>query len=361
MNTFKHVLALIEPVSLPRLEGISRFAREHRWNLLLGDRLTRSVNDWTGDGVLVTLRRGSPLIGVVRSLRRRGIPVVDMTIECPGVRLPRVISDHAAIGRIAGEHFLQRGFLHLAWFSSNWTEVHRLRYAGFAAVCDARPARLTQTTLRTRLVKLPNPCGVLAYNDSDAALVLDAARNQGLSTPEDVSVLGIGDDPFLCENQPIGISSVAQDLAGGAYRAAELLQRLMDGATPPAAAALIPPGNVTLRASTDTLAHNNPIVRAALVYIHRSLSHAFGAAEVAESIGLTRPRLDHLFADKVGHSVGREILRQRLLRVKHLLKDPSLGIGEIAAACGFCNVGYLTNTFHRETGLTPTLWRQSVT
>jgi len=58
-------------------------------------------------------------------------------------------------------------------------------------------------------------------------------------------------------------------------------------------------------------------------------------------------------------SVGDEIRRQRLIRAKRLLKDPSVPIYLIAHACGFCNSAYLTNTFRRETGFTPKAWRQS--
>ena len=32
-------------------------------------------------------------------------------------------------------------------------------------------------------------------------------------------------------------------------------------------------------------------------------------------------------------------------------------VREIAEACGFCNVAYLSNVFRRETGLSPRAWR----
>lgn len=45
--------------------------------------------------------------------------------------------------------------------------------------------------------------------------------------------------------------------------------------------------------------------------------------------------------------------------MRPLLKDPTLPVGTIATSCGFCNIGYLSNVFRRETGQTPSDWRKA--
>ena len=223
----------------------------------------------------------------------------------------------------------------------------------------AKVPRIGQRSLRRQLSKAPKPLGVLAYNDTDAAHVIYAARELSLSVPDEVSVLGIGDDPFLCENQSTPISSVRQDLASGAFEGAELLQRLMDGEPKPAEPILIPPTGLTSRASTDTLAHPDPFIRNALVYINKHLGKSFGVAEIAEAVGLPRHRLDRLFAEKLRHSVGSEISSRRIERAKRMLADPAMPIHDVAANCGFCNIAHLSNTFRKATGLSPRAWRKS--
>ena len=349
---------MVEPVSLPRLEGIARFAREHRWNLMLDDRLCGGISEWHGDGVIATLRHHSSRLAAIRKFRRVGIPVVDLTVECKNMKLPRVISDHFSIGRLGGEHFKERGFENVAWFSSSWSEVHRRRYKGFTAAFEMPVPRLWLGNLRKRLADMPRPVGVLAYNDMDAAQVIYAAQGLGLNVPDDVSVLGIGDDPFLCENQSTPISSVQQDLVRGAYEGSALLQRLMDGSQEPPEPVLIPPTGLTVRVSTDTLSHSDPHVHAALVYINRHMGESFGTPEIAAAVGLSRCKLDHLFAEKLGHSVGSEIHERRLVRVKRMLADTDIPIGNIATECGFCNVAYLSNVFRKATSLSPRAWRQ---
>lgn len=181
----------------------------------------------------------------------------------------------------------------------------------------------------------------------------------GLKVPDDVSVLGIGDDPFLCENQSIPISSVRQDLAHGAYEGAALLQRLINGEAEPKNPILIQPTGLTARASTDTLANPDPFIRAALMYINRHLGESFGTPQIASAIGLPRHKLDHLFAEKLGHSVGSEIHSRRMSRAKHMLSDTSTPIKDIASACGFCNIAHFSNAFRKATDLSPRAWRQS--
>ncbi len=358
------VLLMFTPFSQPRLEGVSRFAREHGWNLMMEDRLLPDEDARQYDGVLMTLRDAPEAVAAARRLLRAKVPTVDLTIERPNVKLPRVVSDHAAIGRTAAAHFRERGFANLAWFSSSWTNVHQLRYEGFCAGCATPPRRWTRNGLAAAIRDVPKPVGVLTYNDVDAARLVTVCRKEGFAVPEDVAVLGIGNDTFLCENQSVPISSVEQDLRRNAYEGAALLERIMSAAPSDRAAArlqaplLTPPGGVVARASSDTLAHPHPLVRAAFVYVRRNIARSFGAPEIANALDISRSYLDHLFVRETDHSVGAEILTQRLREVKRLLSDTDLPIAAIAAQTGFCNAGHLSNTFRRSVGVSPKTWRR---
>ena len=381
----KQVLVWVTPAYAPRLNGIARYAKAHGWHLTIADRLGRRPVGWRGDGALTTMRGGSGMSSYVKELRRRRIPVVDLSFNHPEVKVPRVSGDHEAMGRLAGEHFRERNFRNAAWFSTGWLNIHALRYRGFCTGFETKPPRwviedeilerqrddlrIVSKWLGAKLKETPKPVAVLAYDDADASRVLSAALDAGLSVPEDVAILGIGGDSLICENQPVPLSSVEHDQERTGYEGAALLDRLMSPCHTPQAKApgtrhqalrtiFIPPTGITIRASTDRMAVSSPVLRKALVFIKQSLSKPIGINQIADAIGTSRATLDRLFQSEMNRSAGKEILRQRISLAKSLLANEDLSIAQVATECGFCNQAYLTNVFRAETGLTPKAWRR---
>lgn len=364
----RNVLLVIQPAYPERIQGIARFARSHGWHLTIVDRLARFPRGWRGDGALVTLRGNAETNRFVRGLVRDGIPVVDLTFNHPEIRLPRVSGDHEAFGRLAREHFGSLNFRHFAWFSTGWSHVHELRHNGFApddrwvlsdlvAADEIDNWRLFLRIIGRKLKTAPKPLAVLTYDDADAAKVLSAALEAGLRVPEDIAIMGIGNDTVICENQAVPLSSVDHDLEKNGYEGAALLSRLMSTHRAPCTK-FIPPRGIVIRKSTDTLAADDPLLSAALREISKRLATSFGTAEIAAALKIPRTRLDRLFAEKFSRSVGREIVRQRIDRAKRFLSETDKPMKEIAALCGYCNAGYFTNAFRTETGLTPKAWRR---
>ena len=189
--------------------------------------------------------------------------------------------------------------------------------------------------------------------------LLAVCREQSISVPEEVALLSIGNDPILCENQSVTLSSIDQNLERGGYEAAAMLDRLMEGKPPPRTPILVPPAGIVTRQSTDTRAVAEPTLRRALELIGDNLSRPYGADQLADALGLPRFKVDRLFAAGLGRSVGSEILRQRIARAKLLLKSRKLTLSDIARQIGFCHASHLSNSFKRATGLSPKAWLKS--
>ena len=406
----RNVLLLIQPAYPERIQGIARFAKSHGWHLTIVDRLARFPRGWRGDGALVTLRGNEETNRFVLGLVSDGIPVVDLTFNHPEIDLPRVSGDHEAFGRLARQHYESLNFQHFAWFSTEWSHVHELRYKGFARDCPPfqngdspltengdRPSRwiLTEILKATKIDDWPlflaeigkrlkaakKPLAVLTYDDADAAKVLSAALDAGLRIPEEVAIMGIGNDKVICENQAVPLSSVDHDLDMNGYEGANLLDRFMkEREESPhsqrsphhgkaesfplqelkSSTTLLPPRGIIVRKSTDTLAADNPILSSALREIAKRLPTSFGVNEVAKALHVSRTQLDKLFAEKFSRSVGREIARQRIEKAKKLLSGTDMPMKEIGSLCGFCNAGYFTNAFRSATGITPKAWRKDL-
>ena len=375
----RNILLVIQPAYPERIQGIARFARAHDWHLTIVDRLARFPRGWRGDGALVTLRGNAETNRFVKGLARDGIPVVDLTFNHPEIRLPRVSGDHESFGRLARQHFESLNFHHFAWFSTSWSHVHELRYFGFthgdkppdtlekwvfnemvpAAKIDDWPLFLLK--LGKLLKSSPKPLAILAYDDADAAKVLSAALEAGLKVPEDIAIIGIGNDAVICENQAVPLSSVNHDLERNGYEGAALLDKLMSmplKPSKPPAPLLLSPRGIVIRKSTDTLAADDPLLTAALKEIASRLDTSFGIDDLARALHVSRKRLDRLFSEKFSRSVGKEIARQRLERAKRLLTETDKQMKEIAGLCGFCNAGHFTNVFRVAMGVTPKEYRK---
>lgn len=365
---------MISPMSPERVGGIARYAKEHSWNLMIQDRLGHSPLTWQGDGILATIRSDPDSRHATAALLKRGIPIVDLTISRPEIKLPRVVSDHAAIGRLAAEHFAERKFRHIAWFSFGWGHVHRLRYEGLVAAWgnDVPAWRVPSNLLKSgwngfvawisaRLANAPKPLAVLTYNEADAARLLYATRELNINVPEELAILSVGNNALICENQSVPLSSIDQNLEEGGYQAAALLDRIMDANHTARDIPLvtIPPRGIISRRSTDVVAVDDPIVHAALVFIVEHLGEPIGSPQIADALNVRRADLDHRFRTVLNRPVGDEIRQQRLLRVRRLLTETRLPIAAIAAETGYCTPSHLTNAFKLAFGISPKDFRAS--
>lgn len=359
----KSVIFMLDPFILPRLNGIAAFAAAHNWILVPDDRVSPQTDYRRFDGALCSLRGRSPQLTKIRRLLSLNKPVVDLTVACDSIRVPRVASDHLACGRLAASHLLSLGIDNIVWYASATSKVHRLRYNGVARELGRPPTRLSPATLRHELMHSEKPLGVVAYSETDAERVISECKRLSLDIPDVVAVISIGNDPFLCENREITISAVDTNLAQGAYEAARLLDTFIESPRKWQRARsmvrLIPPQSVVPRKSTDTLTHPCGLIRDVLIYIHRHLDRPLGASEVAEACAIARTTLDRNFRKVIGHSIGSEILNQRMQLAKRLLRDCELPLKTIAARCGFCNQAFFSTVFKSNTGRTPSQWRKT--
>ena len=371
----RNVLLMISPSQPERFAGIAAAAREFGWNLTIERNAPTGSRTGRWDGVLAMVKDDDPAtVRFVRGLVRGGTPVVDLVENRPDVKLPRVCGDSEAMGRLAAEHFREHAFEHAVFFSSGWSNVHRLRHRSFARAMGGEVGRwvwaehaphgktndwdaFVRWTGRL-LSAAPKPLAVFCYSDYDAMRLAGACRENDVLVPDEVAILGVDDNTLICENQPVPLSSIRHDLREIGLCGAKLLNRRMDGAKAPAKPLRISPRGITRRRSTDTIAVRNPMLQRAMAEIERSLSdRSLSAGTIAGVLGIPRVRLDRLFATELGRPVGAEIRRHRLAAVKRLLSETDYPLDAIALDCGFCHSSHLIRAFRLATGHSPHAWR----
>ncbi len=331
----------------------------------------RWLETWRGDGIIS--RWSSPAFAA--ALRKARVAAVDLTHRGDLFGIPRIASDDRAIGRLAAEHLLERGFRSLAFCGYSGMRWSRRRQEGFLEAVvgtdgagrvyetpwggpDAEPWERQQKAIGRWLRRLPRPVGVMACNDDRGLHVLDACRRAGLAVPEEVAVIGVDDDPLLCELCDPPLSSVVPNPERIGYEAAELLDRLMAGEPAGFRERTIPPLGVVTRLSTDVLAVDDARVVAAVRFIREHACHGITVRDVLGHTPLSRTALERHFRRYLGRSPQAEIRAVQLKRVKQLLAETDLKMDQIAELAGFEHPEYLSVVFKRELGLTPGQFRR---
>ena len=188
--------------------------------------------------------------------------------EVPNI--PWVETDDTKIAQLAVRHFLEKGFRHLAFCgesSFNWSSWRRDAFVAEAKQAGINPlvfdvdddsSGTTWPHARRRLMRwiaeLPEPCGLMAAYDSLARRLVDLCVQVSRPVPESVAILGVDDDPLLCQLATPPLSSVIPDSEGAGYAAAEQLDAIMSGKKIQRLKTLLPPLGIATRQSTDTLA-----------------------------------------------------------------------------------------------------------
>lgn len=346
-------------------EGIARAARELNWHLDISLMRTRHLpRKWEGDGIICSLDQDEEFADFIQ---RHKVPCIDTSIWRMDLDMPRISADNAAIGELAAEHFMDNGHQHFAWYayeSTPWGKIRREAYEkklqanGLDVVRLDKKERQDPIVVRKRMRKLPHPTAIFCQNDFDAAWILNRCLEEGWRVPEEFAILGVDNNPLICDLQPIRLSSVNKDFATIAYEGCLLLQKMMQGKKVPNEVHLLQPGGIAVRASTDAMAVADPLVRDVLHYMESNLRKPFGAAELAGLFNISEAALQKRFRKSLHTTIHKKLMDMRLQRAAHLVTSTEAPVEEIAAMTGFCNAPHLTRCFKQRHGLPPLRYRK---
>jgi LacI family transcriptional regulator len=347
-------------------EGIARAARELNWHLDISLMRSRCLpRKWEGDGIICSLNQEEEFADFIR---RHNLPCVDTSIWRMDLEMPRISTDNARIGELAAKHFVAKGHQHFAWYayeSTPWGQLRREAYEKTVARNRLAVVRLDGNdaqdplAVRKRMKALPHPTAIFCQNDFDAAWILNRCLEAGWRVPQDFAILGVDNNPLICQLQPIQLSSVSKDFATIAYEGCRLLQKLMQGKPVPEKVHTIQPGGIAVRASTDAMAVADPLIREVLKYMESNLRRAFGVTDLTKTFNISETMLQNRFRTCMHMTVHKKLMEMRLQRATELITSSEAPIEEIAAMTGFCNAPHLTRCFKNHYGLPPLRYRKA--
>ncbi|MDP6809113.1 MAG: substrate-binding domain-containing protein [Kiritimatiellia bacterium] len=322
------------------------------------------------DGMLCWRANRTDVTGFMRGL---DVPVVGLDRSVDHT-WPSVSCCDESIGRAAARHLLARGHKALAFCGP----ADAPRLVGFKAEAESAGARFVRLAppegasvlssseairdwMGPMLSSLRVPLAVMVAEDLEAAPVIDALVGLGYSVPEQVAVIGAGNDPMLCDVARVPVSSVDVRAHEVGYAAARLLDSLMAGSPPPSTPRRIEPGPVKVRASTDTVVLSNLHAARALRFIWTRYRDPINVDSVSEHVPVTRRRLQTLFHEQLGRTMQEEIARVRIADACLMLKRSRMRIHRIATLTGFKSSLHFHRTSQSVLGMGPKAFREAGT
>jgi len=370
------------------LRGISNYAAKHGpWvfhraepsSFYKNGRLKRSeflssiLPKWKPDGIIAC----NPEIA--KKLSENCIPTIVFLgyskAADSDISLPKIYLDNQAIGQMAAQEYIKRGYKNFAyWENDNNVAISKSRMQAFRDtislkghgffVCNRTHSENNNSWEKERfrtaqwLKSLPKPIGIFAFDDNSGCDLIEAAGAAGVKIPEQIAVLGVGNDNLICNFCTPPLSSIVLDNETAGYEAADLLNSLMISGSAQYDVIMIKPLEVCTRQSTDIMAVQDDDMNTALCFIHQNRQNNICVQDVVNAVVISRRRLQEKFYDILGRTINDEIRRVRTEQIRQMLLNTDLTVQQIALKFGYNGLSHISRFFKRQTGFPPLEYRK---
>jgi len=359
------------------LQGIIRYNRENGpWLTYfqpqgVEEEPPKWLAGWKGDGILARINSQRAAI----MIQKTGLPVIDVRAATVLPTIPRMEVDNDLLAEMVVSYLLDRGIRSFA-FCAYPPRLHRLydercrsfvrcvENLGFRCQVfhpDASTARPLSWDAELKQIEkwintLRSGVGIMACNDDLGRIVLDVCLQAGRRVPDEIAVVGVENDPFLCNLCSPPLTSVDVNGERLGYDACVLLEKRMQGKPVPDCVRS-PPLRIVERQSTDTLAIDDPHLASAIRYIRTNACRGISVDDLSQQIPISRSSLNRKFQETLGRGPKEEIARVRMDRARELLSTSERSIRDVALACGFSDSNYFSRWFHDQQGISPRRFR----
>jgi LacI family transcriptional regulator len=345
---------LIGIASYSRINGPWSFYKEQTGLMSSIPRLT----SWKPDGIIM---RNSM---IKKELLKLKIPTILALHDssCPK-NLPVIKTDSRAIAKMASEHFVEKGFKNFAFCGFDnyeWSNERKIFFkkfndeAGYKTHIYNLPKKLKkhdweieQNHVIEWIKSLPKPVAIMACNDDRGQHILEVCKLIGLKVPEDVSVIGVDNDPMICEIGDPPLTSIALNVESAGYQSAQLLDELLSGTKMKGQQITVSPTHIVQRQSSDIFAVDDLEIANAIKFIRTNAKNKILVDDVVKITCLSRRTLEQRFRELFHRSVYDEIRGVRVELISKLLIDTDLPISQITSLFAFTDAEHISRYFKK--------------
>lgn len=284
--------------------------------------------------------------------------------------------DNREIGRMAARRFLSLGRFRTFAFLPDTTPARwsRLRLRGFReelirnglfpsvfSAVGSNGEGASTSALSDWLASLPKPIALLLCGDYLATNTFGACAAARLSIPEDIAILGVDNNPAICDSLDIPLSSIEPDFEREGFEAGKTLDQMMRKRIPSTRPQIIrfPPIRVVERESTAPCNPGSRLVERALEFISAHADSRISAKDVAAHLHISPSLLALRFRQYEKTSVRSALIERRLKLACRMLKTSRQSIEKVADRCGFSSANRFSHIFTARMGVSPRAYRDS--
>lgn len=309
--------------------------------------------------------------GVERSLTDPlEIPVVLRMGDKEYPDYPMLSGYYTEIGNMAAEFFYKHHFYNYAFFGYKgliWSDKRRsgfedtLKEKNMVVRCLYTDLSnpLNDAAVKQWLVSLPKPVALFAANDVLAAKISELCQETGIPIPDDLALLGVDNDEFLCNIACPTISSIHLDFERqGRELGATILRMRQEGIVPPVRIP-VHPLNIRERESTPKFNIKDPYIRQIVDFIDTNYTAPISIKDIVRDIPLSRRAIEMRFKKEMApETILSYLSRLRVREMCHLLNSTDMAVSLAAEKAGFTDVFNTGRTFKRFTGMSPAQYRK---
>jgi len=320
------------------------------------------LTSWKPDGIIM---RDSL---ITRELLNLKIPTILAVHDSSYPKdLPVIKTDSQAIARLASRHLIEKGLKNLAFFgfeNYDWVKERKFYFSSFNSeagyntyIYFARKRRkkneweYEQQEVSDWINSLPKPIGIFACNDDHGQHILEVCKLINLNVPEDAAVIGVDNDPMICDISDPPLTSIALDVESAGYEAAKLIDNMIDEKKISGKHIIVSPIHIVQRQSTDILAVNDIDVSKAIQFIKKNAKNKILVEDVVKTTSISRRTLERRFKMTIHRSIYDEIQNVRVELIAKLLIETDLSISQITELFDFTDTEHISRYFKREKGV----------
>ena len=310
----------------------------------------------------------------VALFRKNGIIALAQDYVTKFDSIPNITGDYALTGTMAADYFISKGFKNFGYFGYNgvcWSDER----------CDAFRSRIEnsvgggnfyiydrqnidsmwyydQSILTDWLKSLPKPIAIMACDDNQGNILLQACELCGLHVPYDVAVIGVDNDEILCNMSNPAMSTINVDIERGGLDTAVMVDRMVKDPSYKGEDIILKPLTVVERLSSSVFATNDKEILMALRFIQANIDSKLQVTDVLKNVPVSRRLLEQRFKKMTGMTIYNYISIQRIERFAQLLISSNDSITDIAARLDEFDTKNISRRFKEIKGCTPTEFRK---